>query len=165
MGRNKKNKKKTDANNGKNDSGSDLDEYLNQIKVEEEKKEDPISADLKSTQPTSSSSQVISPHEENDKKVDPSDSAQSQLENGGGNTAKNQKKKEKKKKNKGKKEMIQRIRERNRSRIKCPKDLEEEGYITAINDLRFANYNRDSLYYRQPGRYPSSEQNDEETSE
>jgi hypothetical protein len=55
--------------------------------------------------------------------------------------SKNQKKKAAKNKNKNKKEVIERFKQRNASKIKCPKDLEVEGFITELDDLTFENMN------------------------
>jgi hypothetical protein len=57
------------------------------------------------------------------------------------NNRKNQKKKEQRKKKKNKKEIFQKIRDRNASEIKCPRDLDEMGILRGFRDLSLHNHN------------------------
>ena len=62
--------------------------------------------------------------------------------------SKNQKKKAAKNKNKNKKEVLDRIFQRNASKIKCPRDLETEGVITEMIDIRLENQNSEFIRTR-----------------
>ena len=61
--------------------------------------------------------------------------------------AKNKKKKEKKKQNKLKKEIVDKIFQRNASLIKSPKDLEVKGIITQLDDIALKNFNENHKDY------------------
>jgi len=61
-------------------------------------------------------------------------------------SSKNKKKKEQKKKMKNKKEIIEAIMQRNKSKIKCPKQLDEQGILSHLSDIRLKNYNPISAY-------------------
>lgn len=61
--------------------------------------------------------------------------------------SKNKKKKEKKKQQKNKREVIDRIFNRNASAIKCPMQLEQEGIIVDMNDIKLTNHNPVSRNY------------------
>lgn len=71
---------------------------------------------------------------------------------------KNQKKKQAKKKNQNKKELIDKMKERNISSIKCPKDLDDKGFITELNDIALGNKNKLSKYNLRGQRSPSNSQ-------
>ena len=60
--------------------------------------------------------------------------------------SKNQRKKEAKKKNKNKKEIFMQNCERNKSKIKCPRQLETEGLMSHLSHIRLKNYNPISAY-------------------
>jgi hypothetical protein len=70
--------------------------------------------------------------------------------------SKNKRKKDKKNKNKNKKEFVNKLKERNASKIKCTGDLETEGYITELNDIALDNLNRKSIYNFRGGRKEGS---------
>ena len=62
--------------------------------------------------------------------------------------SKNQKKKAARNKNKNKKEVFERYMKRNASSIKCPKDLETEGIIEEMIDIKLENLNPEFLRVR-----------------
>ena len=78
--------------------------------------------------------------------------------------AKNKKKKEKKKQNKIKKEIIDKIFQRNASFIKSPKDLETNGIITQLDDIKLNNQNENHKG-TQEKRYQSNTDSMSSTSE
>ena len=79
--------------------------------------------------------------------------------------SKNQKKKAAKNKNKNKREVFERYMMRNASSIKCPRDLETEGIITEMVDIRLENQNtnfqRTRDFERQSSSDHSSSSNDD----
>jgi len=68
---------------------------------------------------------------------------------------KNQKKKENKRKNKNRREAQERTTQRNVSAIKCPRDLEEQGIISELDDIRLRNMNPASKWYRKENQEAS----------
>ena len=61
--------------------------------------------------------------------------------NNQGPITKNQKKKEKRKKNKNKREIVDKIFMRNASEVKCPIQLEQQGILVDMPDVKLYNYN------------------------
>lgn len=61
-------------------------------------------------------------------------------------TSKNKRKKEKKNKNKNKREVIEQLKNRNVSKIKCPADLATNGQITSLDHITLGNHNKHSIY-------------------
>ena len=50
------------------------------------------------------------------------------------------------------------MKERNISSIKCPKDLDDKGFITELNDIALGNKNKLSKYNLRGQRSPSNSQ-------
>jgi len=97
---------------------------------------------------------------DNQDKSEPSEAQSASTQN-----AKNKKKKEQKKKQKARQEMIARIMSRNVSEVKGPKQLEEEGIIADMSDIRIKNHNPISAYNSKLKSKRRRSTNSEESSE